>query len=102
MTLHTSNSITDESGVVYVAEDLAPGEQELEETEDLTVKVLPFVEAYRWALAGRITDAISLAAIFRLAAERSGAREPRGAAEHGSAMDERGAAERRGGSDDRT
>jgi 8-oxo-dGTP pyrophosphatase MutT (NUDIX family) len=70
MTLHTSNSITDESGIVYVAEDLVPGEQELEETEDLTVKVLPFDEAYRWALHGRITDAISLAAIYRLAAER--------------------------------
>jgi 8-oxo-dGTP pyrophosphatase MutT (NUDIX family) len=73
MILHTSNSITDESAIVYVAEDLAAGEQALEETEDLTVKALPFEEAYRWALAGRITDAISLAAIFRLAAERRGA-----------------------------
>ena len=30
MTLHTSNSITDEVGIVYVAEDLQQGEQELE------------------------------------------------------------------------
>jgi 8-oxo-dGTP pyrophosphatase MutT (NUDIX family) len=70
MTVHTSNSITDESGVVYVAEELVAGEQAPEETEDLTVKVLPFEDAFRWALDGRITDAISLAAIFRLAAER--------------------------------
>jgi 8-oxo-dGTP pyrophosphatase MutT (NUDIX family) len=77
MTVHTSNSITDEAGVVYVAEELVLGEQDLEETEDLTVKVLPFDEAYRWALAGRITDAISLAAIFRLAAERGGAGDDR-------------------------
>lgn len=79
MTLHTSNSITDESGIVYVAEDLVQGEQELEETEDLTIEVLPFGEAYRWALEGRITDAISLAAIFRLAAERLGEHDARSA-----------------------
>ncbi len=70
MTIHPSNSITDESGLVYLARDLVEGEQDPEETEDLTVKVLPFGEAYRWALDGRITDAISLAGIFRLAAER--------------------------------
>jgi ADP-ribose pyrophosphatase len=71
MIVHTSNSVTDESGIVYVAEDLIAGEQAPEDTEDLTVKALPFQEAYLWALDGRITDAISLAAIFRLAAERS-------------------------------
>lgn len=71
MQVHTSNSVTDERGFIYVAEDLAEGEQALEETEDLTVKVLPFAEAYRWTLAGRITDAISVAGILRLAAERS-------------------------------
>ncbi|HEU4616474.1 MAG TPA: NUDIX hydrolase [Gammaproteobacteria bacterium] len=76
MTVHTSNSVTDESGVVYVAEGLVAGEQEPEETEDLTVKAMPFGEAYRWALEGRITDAISLAAIFRLAAERAGSAAP--------------------------
>lgn len=70
MTVHTSNSITDEVGVLYLAEDLVQGEQAPEETEDLSVRMLPFAEAYRWALEGRITDAISLAGIFRLAAER--------------------------------
>ena len=72
MRLHTSNSITDEVGFVYVAEELTAGEQDLEETEDLEVKVLPFAEAYRWALDGRITDAISVAGLLRLAAERGG------------------------------
>jgi 8-oxo-dGTP pyrophosphatase MutT (NUDIX family) len=95
MVLHTSNSITDESGTVYVAEDLTPGEQELEETEDLTVKALPFDEAYRWALEGRITDAISLAAIFRLAAERREA----GARYRGGEQPSRNATKRAG--DDR-
>lgn len=68
--VHTSNSITDESGIVYVAEDLTDGEQQLEETEDLAVAVLPFDEAYRRVLDGEITDAISVAGILRLAAER--------------------------------
>jgi len=70
MTLHTSNSITDEIGYVFVAEELTLGEQSLEETEALEVKVLPFAEACRWALDGRITDAISVAGLLKLAAER--------------------------------
>jgi len=71
MTLHTSNSITDEVGYVFVAEELTPGEQSLEETEAaLDVKRLPFAEACRWALDGRITDAISVAGLLKLAAER--------------------------------
>jgi hypothetical protein len=70
MRVHTSNSITDEVGVVYVAEDLTAGEQDLEETEDLAVDVVAFTEAYRRVLDGHITDAISVAAILRLGAER--------------------------------
>jgi ADP-ribose pyrophosphatase len=68
--VHTSNSVTDEAGIVYVAENLSAGEQDLEETEDLTVKLLPFAEAYQWVLDGRITDSISVAGILRFAAER--------------------------------
>src|SRR5690606_5251622 len=75
MKLHPSNSVTDEVGFVYVAEGLAPGEQCPEETEDLTVKALPFAEACRWALEGRITDAMSVAGLLRLAAERGLAAE---------------------------
>ncbi|MFS8607297.1 MAG: NUDIX hydrolase [Gammaproteobacteria bacterium] len=77
MKLHTSNSVTDEVGFVYVAEDLTVGEQCPEETEALTVKALPFAEACRWALDGRITDAISVAGLLRLAAERGLAAEQR-------------------------
>jgi ADP-ribose pyrophosphatase len=76
MKLHTSNSITDEVGFVYVAEDLTPGQQALEETEELRINVLPFADACRWALEGRITDAISVAGLLRLAAERGLATRP--------------------------
>jgi len=70
MRLHTSNSITDESGIVYIAESLTAGEPEPGETEDLSVKRLPLSDAVAMALDGRITDAISVAALLRIAVER--------------------------------
>jgi 8-oxo-dGTP pyrophosphatase MutT (NUDIX family) len=67
--LHTSNSVTDELALVYLAFDLQQGEQALEDSEsDLQVKVLPFEEAVAMACAGEISDAISVAGL--LAAQR--------------------------------
>ena len=71
MRLHTSNSITDEVAVVYVAESLTPGESNTEETEDLTVRRLPFEAAVTMALDGRITDAISVTALLKAALART-------------------------------
>jgi ADP-ribose pyrophosphatase len=68
MRVHPSNSVTDELGVVYLARGLTHGAREPEETEQLSVRALPFTEAVRWATTGRITDAISVAAILKLAA----------------------------------
>lgn len=67
MHLHTSNSITDEAGVVYVATGLSQGDAAPEETEDITVRKLPVEEAVRMALDGEITDAISVAGLLRYA-----------------------------------
>lgn len=67
--LHTSNSITDEVGVVFLARSLAQGATDSDETEDLTVRKLPTEEAIRMALKGEITDAISVAALLALAAQ---------------------------------
>lgn len=66
MRLHTSNSITDEAGFVYLAEDLAQGEPEFGETEDLSIRRLPLAEAIAMVRAGEITDAISVAALLYL------------------------------------
>jgi 8-oxo-dGTP pyrophosphatase MutT (NUDIX family) len=71
MRLHTSNSITDEVGIVYVAEELTEGETRFEETEDLKIRRLPFADAVQLVLDGEITDAISVAAILRIAALRT-------------------------------
>jgi len=68
MRLHTSNSITDELGIVYVAEGLTQGQTEFEETEDLEVRKLPFAEALQLVYDGEITDAITICAILRFAA----------------------------------
>ncbi len=71
MRLHTSNSITDEVGLVYVATGLAMGETDTEETEDLELRKLPLQTAVQMVLDGEITDAISAAALLRLYAVRT-------------------------------
>lgn len=65
MRLHPSNSITDELGIVFVARDLSEGTASLEECEDITVKTVSLDEAVQMAMDGRITDALSVAALLR-------------------------------------
>lgn len=71
MRLHTSNSITDEEGFVFVATDLAQGATDFEESEDLCIRKLPLKDALDMALNGEITDAISVAALLCVAHQRS-------------------------------
>jgi 8-oxo-dGTP pyrophosphatase MutT (NUDIX family) len=65
--IHTSNSVTDEYGVVYLAEELTPGPSAPEETEQLIVRKLPLTEAIDWAMNGKITDSLSLAGLLKVA-----------------------------------
>lgn len=67
MKIHTSNSVTDELAIVYLAEDLTQGETEFEETEILQIKKLPFGEVLEMVMAGEITDSISVAGILKAA-----------------------------------
>ncbi len=67
MKVHTSNSITDEVGYIYLAEELTPGEQELEQTENITTRRLPLNDALAMAVSGEITDAMSCLALMRIA-----------------------------------
>jgi 8-oxo-dGTP pyrophosphatase MutT (NUDIX family) len=66
MTLHLSNSITDEEGIVFVAEDLSDGEPEFDETEKLEIRKMPLKDALKMVDRGEITDAVSVAALLRL------------------------------------
>ncbi len=65
---HLSNSATDELAVWYLATELTQGEQRPEGTEQIVVRRVKLREALRMALAGEITDALSLLAVmqFRL------------------------------------
>ena len=63
--LHTSNSVTDEEGFVFLAEDLTQAEWEPEETEDLRLWKLPLTQAVALALDDTITDAISVAGLLK-------------------------------------
>ena len=67
MKIHTSNSVTDEVGYIYLAENLTQGETEFEETEVLQIKKLPFSKALQWVMEGKITDSISVAGILKAA-----------------------------------
>ncbi|MEM9690180.1 MAG: NUDIX hydrolase [Pseudomonadota bacterium] len=66
MKVHTSNSITDEEGFVFVAEGLSQGETDFEEMEDLAIRKLPLSEAVQMVTDGEITDVITIAALLRV------------------------------------
>lgn len=63
--LHTSNSVTDEVGAVFLAEELTQGESRPEGTERLEIRRLPLEEAYRMAMAGEITDSLAVIGLAR-------------------------------------
>ncbi|HMB73601.1 MAG TPA: NUDIX hydrolase [Gammaproteobacteria bacterium] len=67
MRLHTSNSVTDEIGYVFLAQDLSQGPSAPESTETLAIERLPLADALARVLRGEITDAMSVAAILRVA-----------------------------------
>ncbi len=65
---HLSNSVSDEEGFVFLAQDLVHGNPNLEETEaDLKVRKLPFKEALQMVLDGKITDSLSVMGILFVA-----------------------------------
>jgi 8-oxo-dGTP pyrophosphatase MutT (NUDIX family) len=65
--IHTSNSVTDEFGFVYIAEELTQEEMEWDETEELKIVKIPFKEAFQMVIENKITDALSIAGILKAA-----------------------------------
>jgi 8-oxo-dGTP pyrophosphatase MutT (NUDIX family) len=65
-----SNSVTDERAVLFLATGLRHGEASPEPTESIRTRWLPFDQALAMTLDGRVTDAMSIAAIQRVALER--------------------------------
>jgi len=64
--IHLSNSVSDELGIIYLAKELSFGESSPEESEELSVKKLPFEDAFQMVMNGEITDSLSVAAILKL------------------------------------
>jgi 8-oxo-dGTP pyrophosphatase MutT (NUDIX family) len=68
--LELSNSVTDETAVLFIATGLSHGESDPEPTESLQVRWVPFAEALAMTLDGRIVDALTVVAIQRVALDR--------------------------------
>ena len=61
----TTPGFTDEKIWLYLARDLAPGTQSLQDDEVLTLEHLPLDEALEMATRGEIHDAKTVCALFR-------------------------------------
>jgi 8-oxo-dGTP pyrophosphatase MutT (NUDIX family) len=66
LTMHLSNSISNELSVIYLARDLEEHLATPEETEELVIKKLPFDEVFQMVEKGKISDAMSVAAIQQI------------------------------------
>ena len=64
--IHTSNSVTDEFGIIYIAEDLEFFSANPDDDEDLVVKRTHLQEVLEMIREGLITDSLSVAGILRL------------------------------------
>jgi len=65
--MNTSNSVTDEECLIYLAEDLQQGESELEDTEaDLKVRKVPLKEALDMVIRGEIADSMTMMGLLML------------------------------------
>jgi len=68
ISMHLSNSVSDEYAIIFLARNLVQGTASPEETEQLQVRKLPFEEAYQMVEKGMITDSMSVAAILKVKA----------------------------------
>ncbi len=66
------NGVADDTQTLYLASGLSSTARNLDPEEEITVQWLPFDEALRMAMDGRITEVCSVAALFRVALLRNG------------------------------
>lgn len=63
---HLSNSVSDEKGILYLAQDLTYKQPNPDEEEELQLKKLPLKEAVQMVLDGKITDSLSVMALLKV------------------------------------
>ena len=64
--IHTSNSVTNEYGYIFTAEDLSQGEMQWDETEELNIKKVHLSDALQMVMDNSITDSMSIAGILKV------------------------------------
>jgi 8-oxo-dGTP pyrophosphatase MutT (NUDIX family) len=73
---HLSNSVSDELAVIFVATELTAGVATPDGTESLDVRWLPFSDVLDMTLDGRISDALTVLAVQRVALDRARQTDP--------------------------
>ena len=66
LTMQLSNASSDETAYIYLATDLGPAEMERDATEALALARVPFRQALKAAVEGRIRDSLTVAGLLRL------------------------------------
>ncbi|MEO8473123.1 MAG: NUDIX hydrolase [Chryseolinea sp.] len=66
--MNPSNSVSDEVAVIFLAEDLQYGKNDLEDTEaDLQVRKLPLIEAIAMVDRGEVADSMTIMGLLKVA-----------------------------------
>lgn len=65
--IHTSNSVTDEEGFIFIAEELTEGPSHQDDNEAIQVRKLPLTEAIQLVMDNQITDSLSVYGILKVA-----------------------------------
>lgn len=66
--MQLSNSATDEISFTFLATGITVTKNSPEETEQLTIKKIPFDELYEMVMRGEIKDALSVASVLKVKA----------------------------------
>ena len=64
--MHLSNSVSDEWAIVYLATGLTQGQAHPEEEEELMIKKMKLEEVFAEVEAGKITDSLTVAAVYKM------------------------------------
>ncbi len=63
--IQVSNSVTNEVGYIYLATELSHHAPDQDEDEDITIKKIPFAEAYAMLERGEILDSLTVIALLK-------------------------------------
>ena len=63
--IHVSNSVSDEYGYIYLAQNLTPCDPDPDDDEDLKILKIPFAEAYQMLEDGKIKDSLTVIALLK-------------------------------------